>query len=309
MTASKLICLLALFIAVEQTACWSAIVINSDINNNSTQLFNPIDNQVVDVTGQLGLPNCEQSAFVTVNHLLYVIGGLCPAGTSASTFVFNAATNKTTQLADMNESRFTITAAAADNNTAIVVCGGFLSIPSCEKFDIANNKWAYIQSLPISFSYSQSSLTLMDRPYIFGGADDLLGNDNTKAVFTLDVGGWKKVADMPVALEGAGAIVMDDGTAMICGGNIDSGDSATACYIYTPWNDTWTTSPFSLATPRWAFTIVRYIGRLWVVAGLDNDSNPVQSVEVFDSVTGWKAQPVNNKLIADAFMTIAAVSG
>jgi hypothetical protein len=256
-----------------------------------------------------------------MNKLVYIIGGVClTTDFVAHTYVFDATTNTTDQLSDMNKARGGISAAAIPKDNAIIVCGGGSSAQSlfdntCEQLDVANNVWTYIQPLPIKNLDFHSSLTLLGRPFIFGGQYDFFVT--THETYTLGVdGNWKRLANIPARVTDASAINLDDGTAIICGGGTITSQGVTPsakCYIYSASNDKWTTSPHSLAQAQSQHVIVRSIGRLWCLGGI-NVNGTSMAVEVYDPTTGWQALPVDaNHQIArntnQDQMVIAAVSG
>jgi hypothetical protein len=312
MTSSNGICLIVLLTALNQAACWPAIIIENDDSGSDhkaiTQLITA-DNQVVDVTYRFGLPVSNFGGVVTMNNLLYVIGG--DAHDHRGTSVFDPTTNLTSQLADMTRGRRGISAAAVPKSNTIVVCGNVYSYfdksdNTCEQFHAGNNVWSRIQNLPVVSIHSQMSLTLLGKAYIFGGVGGD-GSHSESHVFRLDAGifggHWTTMSSMPVGLAYAGIIelIEGNGVALLCGGAGD-GVPESACYLYDASTDTWTTSPFSLNEKRSTHTLVRFNGRIMCLGG------GLQTVEVYDATTGWSQLPINGTLTEGYSMTIATIS-
>jgi hypothetical protein len=298
----------------------SAYIIIDD--GRHTQFYSPFalntDNKYNDVTGHFGIPQVIHAPVITMNNLIYIIGGFRSDDedksfkTSDRVYAFDPSTNKTTRLADLNEVRSNF--AAAPNNNLITVCGGGDYVEkTCEQYDATKNVWTYITDFPFDTS-SHMSLTLLNATYIFGGD---FGGEAQNQVFKLEAGGtkWIKVANMPSTLTDGAAINLDDGTALICGGFTSNEDSSAtnACNVYSAKTDTWKSAEFSLRAQRAAFTLVRYTGRLWAIGGWVSSEGYLSvaaTVEVLNEANphGWHPLPVDNHLETGTFMTIAAVS-
>jgi hypothetical protein len=127
----------------------------------------------------------------------------------------------------------------------VLVCGGndqyyeFLS--SCDLYNASINKWAApatIHPLPVVL-YSFAMITLLTRPFVFGGAATSGGVVNT--VYTLDtLNTWATRTPMERAVFALAAVALDTNTALVCGGTDGSTNgSVSACSSYAATKNVW----------------------------------------------------------------------
>ncbi|WP_370344498.1 kelch repeat-containing protein [Catenulispora sp. MAP5-51] len=167
----------------------------------------------------------------------------------------------------------------------------------------AGTAWAPGDALPTSVMDS-ASVTLDGKVYTFGGVGQA-GSQYQAYVHDPVAGGWKRLANMPQALEkpGAGAI---DGKIYVVGGWDVNGDASAATYRYDPASDSWT-SVASLPAPAVAGGTAVLGGRLYVIAGCAGNCAPAsQATYVYDPTTDAWSQAADYP-ITDAWFSCAGI--
>ncbi len=148
--------------------------------------------------------------------------------------------------------------------------------------------WSQPTSLPAGRSRPAVAVGHDGNLYVFGGTYN--GTDyNTTFIYHPRNNTWTIGAPLPVALEGAIAIVLTDGRIVILGGGSGCG-SDHACnvystaYVYTPTHNTWSLLP-SMQSPRYRFAAaLGSDGRIYAIGGWYGNT-ALSSVEAFSFKT------------------------
>jgi hypothetical protein len=142
----------------------------------------------------------------------------------------------------------------------VLVCGGWDSygrkLSSCDLYNASIKEWAAaatIQSLPVAVS-DFPMITLLTRPYVFGGKTDR-GPVNT--VYTFDTSNaWTTRTSMEQALRLHTAAALDTNTALVCGG-FNGSAYQSACFAYAATKDAWSPAA-QLVTSRFGHGMAVY---------------------------------------------------
>jgi N-acetylneuraminic acid mutarotase len=168
-----------------------------------------------------------------------------------------------------------------------------------EYYDTTAGTWTAGPSLPKAIA-EHSSVLVGDMIYVFGGVDDV---GVVGEVYALDVtnlnAGWKTMASMPTPRQWTTASYLD-GKVYVVGGSTTLAESGQTAMleIYDPISNTWcstavsdsigewcTRDPQSMLEPRVTHSAEIIDGMLYVVAGKQDGTGSIASVEAYDPET------------------------
>jgi hypothetical protein len=156
--------------------------------------------------------------------------------------------------------------------------------------------WSSAPPLPADAPHHHLAIAVQnDVIYVLGGylqsGDQPGGQQTVDTAYALDDAGWHKLANPPVARQGATAQSMG-GKIYVAGGGLDENTAIGDLYVYDPAADTWTPGP-AMPTARSHVASCVVAGEMIVGGGFRG--NPVvtmANVEGFDPVRGtWRTLP------------------
>jgi N-acetylneuraminic acid mutarotase len=212
-------------------------------------------------------PHFEGKAAAILNGNAYFIGGY---PTTNAVTIFNPTTNRSTSGSPLNIARYAHAATVVDDT--IIVCGGYngstywtFPMTSCEQFNLSNNKWNLIASVPAVLPISTSIMaTLNNRAYVFGGSTKC--DASLSPVNMFDGKYWvagSSIVGLPWYWHAGVAI--DSDRALICGGAAYKDGKCqwiSDCFIYSASSDSWAKSA-SMAQVRCVHSMVMFEGETW----------------------------------------------
>src|SRR5713226_2182488 len=171
-------------------------------------------------------------------------------------------------------------AAAATAGDKLYVIGGFgaagNSLQTVWVFD--GNSWGAGPRLPLGLDHS-SAAVMDDHVYVAGGHN--FGRDSPRVFrlaggrspattrvdcFNFESSAWARLPDLPRPTSGAGATTLDDGSAVILGGQ-DAGETTiNDQFARLPNTDSWS-SAGAMLVPRHGFELAMFQGRAWACGG------------------------------------------
>jgi len=178
---------------------------------------------------------------------IYVFGGYNDSlGTIGDTQIYDIATDTWTTGAAMPSARsFT---ACAMNWPFFYIMGGNIFSTTVDVYNAESDSWGGGVAMPVD-RWSGSAVYCPDDDSIFyiGGTDFWNTATNTVLRYDLALPSWSYKTTMPVALDGAGAVLGMDGMIYVAGGSDQAwnvlGTVYDDAYYYCPLNDTWSTLP------------------------------------------------------------------
>jgi hypothetical protein len=150
----------------------------------------------------------------------------------------------------------------------VLVCGGWEielddGMSSCALYNASVNEWtaaATIPPLPVAMD-KFPMITLLTRPYVFGGYAAGANTVNTVYTFTT-TNSWSTRAPMEQTVYSHTAVVLEINTALVCGGKVDeyfNGRVLSTCYSYAATEDVWSPAA-QMITARWRHGTAVYKG-------------------------------------------------
>ena len=152
-------------------------------------------------------------------------------------------------------------------------------LDSVERYDAATELWSFVAALPEARHGVATVSDDVGHLYVFGGSSTVAAGDieATSYRYTVSTNTWDTVAPMPEATQDSAAVVDDDGTIYILGGQSASGTVATV-QVYDPITNTWTTdTDLPVATHSHA-AVLDSLSRINVIGGIDASGSQVATV-------------------------------
>ncbi|XP_013384732.1 kelch-like protein 8 isoform X1 [Lingula anatina] len=217
---------------------------------------------------------------VSVDGLLYSIGGHDGNEHLNSCEVFDPVTNKWKAIASMATYRRGI--AVASLNGPIYVVGG-LDDSTCfnqvERYDIQSDSWSFVA--PMNTPRGGVGVgALKNMLYAVGGNDGTTSLDTCER-YDPHVNRWTFVASMKKRRAGAGVAVLD-GYLFVVGG-FDDNSPQDSVERYDPVTNTWEVLTV-MSRPRGGVGVAALGGKIYAVGGHDG-TNYLNSVEAFDPIS------------------------
>lgn len=228
------------------------------------------------------IPRQEMPA-VTVNGVLYVIGGIGPEpSTLASVEEYHPQTNAWHFAAPLPRPRHH--AAAAVVGRFIYVIGGFESLDfdvtaTLYRFDTLRNQWEELAPMPRP-SAAHAAAAIDGRIYVAGGVP----NTRQLSMYDPATDRWTQLAPMPTGREHLAAVAVN-GKLYVIGGRV--GANSSAMEVYDPPANIWRGLE-PLPTARGGLTAAAIGTRIFVFGGEGNPRTPTgvySEVESFDTVS------------------------
>jgi N-acetylneuraminic acid mutarotase len=163
---------------------------------------------------------------------------------------------------------------------------------SVDILDPATGTWSAGPAMPSDAPMNHmAAAVLNDAVYLVGGYDS--ATIATTAAYVLDDAGWHRIADAPVARQGAAAQVLG-GKIYVAGGGTDETTPIADLYVYDPASNTWTAGP-AMPTARSHVASCVLDGKMIVAGGFQGPLSNVETlavVEEFDPGAGtWTRLP------------------
>ena len=162
-------------------------------------------------------------------------------------------------------------------------------VPTVERF--ASGTWRLQAPEPEALSYP-AIVILPNEDVLLVGGIDREGIAVPRAfLYDPRTNRWSRMPDMPAARAAPFAVLLLDGTVLVGGGAADSPNlypqpsGLAAAWIFDPARQTWR-SAGSMHTGRIFASATRLSDSTVLVAGGDDQGNPMASAEVFDPVRG-----------------------
>jgi N-acetylneuraminic acid mutarotase len=233
------------------------------------------------------LSNRDQTAAVTVNGLIYLIGGLGSGGAAVGTLDrYDPVANAWTSLAPMPTARGFLGAGVI--NGIIYAVGGITAgsggtvLPTVEAYDPATNTWTTRASLPTA-RRGLAVGVVHGILYATGGLDESATAVPTVTAYDPATNTWSTKASLPGPLAFHGAAVVGDALYTV-GGNTFS------VYMYDAARDTWGMKS-GLPTARQMLGVSVLDGSVYAVGGHSLTGTPAadsrNQLEVFTDVLVW----------------------
>jgi len=177
--------------------------------------------------------------FSIANGTFWALGGSFSSGISQ--FRFGASNIRVT--ANPNSNNFI---GGAYYNNFFYVFGGNngATVADCYKYDLYNNIWSTIASLPAARAQLSVAAALNGKIYAMGGEDSVGTTVNTVYEYDPVGNSWvTKTATMPANIEESQAAIDPNTGIIYISGGFDGGLGAgtAALYSYMPDTDTWST--------------------------------------------------------------------
>lgn len=225
-------------------------VIEGGADPGANMVYDPLEGPTISIAGRSNQAPDDNFAFcVDEDGLVYSIGGGdgedAAPGNPNSTRVerYNAASDAWTVRAPL-PAGIANAAATADGRGHVLVFGGINADGTARSsqvlsYDIAANSWSAsaVPDMPAALSHARAVLGADERVYVVGGVTGPIGNGTiVDTVYKLDLhaNSWSTGPSLAVARREFGAVLGDDDTIYVLGGQTPGGDTATSELLYTP---------------------------------------------------------------------------
>jgi DNA-binding CsgD family transcriptional regulator/N-acetylneuraminic acid mutarotase len=203
-------------------------------------------------------------ALVSLNRLLYVLGGETSDGVIGSTLVYNPQQDSWSTVADKPTPSANLAAVALGGRIYAVAGGSSQGRPlaALEIYDPQSDSWEEAASPPVALA-AHVAAPWGDRLYTFGGWN---GTSYTGDSFVYDPQSdrWERLSPMPTARGFAGAAVLGDQIYVV--GGYDGHREHKVCERYDPAQNRWASCP-AMSTPRGGIGSAAVAGQLYVIGG------------------------------------------
>ena len=244
-------------------------------------------------TARLGL------ATVSVNGLIYAIGGVNNNTVVNTVEAYNPSTNTWSTAASMPTARFGLAAAVANGKIYAIGGGNQASLSTVEVYDPSTNTWSTAAPLPTA-TWFLAAAAVNGKIYAIGGQHNNVFL-NTVEAYDPSTNTWSSAASLPTANAVLAAAVAN-GKIYAIGGESDAHTIVSTVEAYDPSTDTWSPAA-SLSTPNAELAAAAANGKIYAIGGIGGNG---QTVDVYDpSSNTWSpAAPLltaqSNAAAADA---------
>jgi hypothetical protein len=203
----------------------------------------------------------DHTSAATFNDHVYVAGGHSFGADSGRFFRLDGAT--WTELPRMHHPRGGHALLSAANR--LYVIGGntaYSNVGPAEVYDPASASWSDLPALPAPRNHVSG--------FVFG-ADVCAAGGRSPATqrvdcFNLESSAWVRLPDLPRATSGAGAATLDDGIAVILGGENAQETTISDQFARLPNPSSWAAAE-GMLIPRHGFELAVFQGRAWACGG------------------------------------------
>jgi len=203
----------------------------------------------------------DHASAATLDGRVYVAGGHSFGRDSARLFRLDG--SAWTELAPMHHARGGH-ALIGDGGRLYVIGGNTVSgdVPAAEVYDPATNRWSDLPPLPLPRNHV-SGFTFNGEVCVAGGR-----SPNTARVdcFNPQARTWGRLASLPQATSGAGAVMLGGGSVVVAGGE-DAGESRLISQLVHLGLDGKWSGVVSMLVPRHGFQLALFEGRAWACGG------------------------------------------
>jgi len=203
----------------------------------------------------------DHTSAATLDDHLYVAGGHSFGSDSPRFFRLDGAA--WTELPPMHHARGGHALLAAGGR--LYVIGGnnaYANVAPAEVYDPATNSWSDLPSLPTPRNHVSG--------FVFGANVCVAGGRSPARTrvdcFNFESSSWMRFPDLPRATSGAGATTLDDGSAVILGGQDAQETRINDQFARLPQPDAWV-SMGGMLVPRHGFELAVFEGRAWACGG------------------------------------------
>jgi hypothetical protein len=203
----------------------------------------------------------DHTSAATLDDHVYVAGGHTSGRDSARFFRLDG--SSWTELAPLRHARGGHTLLAASNK--LYVIGGntaAANVATPEVYDPQTSTWADLPALPTPRNHVAG--------FVFGSSVCAAGGRSpaTARVDCLDAASstWSRFPDLPQPTSGAGATALEDGRAVILGGQNAQETNIVDLFAQLPDTTAWS-SVGAMLVPRHGFELALFEGRAWACGG------------------------------------------
>jgi hypothetical protein len=231
-----------------------------DAAGNSLQTVWVFDGSVWSAGPRLPL-GLDHTSAATLDGHVYVAGGHSFGRDSARFFRLDG--SSWTELAPMRHPRGGHTLLAAGN--LLYVIGGnnaTANVAPAEVYDPKSGSWSDLPALPVPRNHVAG--------FVFGFSACAAGGRSPATTrvdcFDTQSSSWVRFPDLPQPTSGAGATALEDGRAVILGGQDASETKITDQFAELPDPTAWN-SLGAMLVPRHGFELALFEGRAWACGG------------------------------------------
>jgi hypothetical protein len=203
----------------------------------------------------------DHASATTLDDHIYVAGGHTFGRDSARVFRLDGAT--WTELPRMHHPRGGHALLSAAGR--LYVMGGntaSANVGPAETYDPASAVWSDLPALPAPRNHVSG--------FVFGANVCVAGGRSPASrrvdCFNFESSGWMRLPDLPRATSGAGAATLDDGSAVILGGENAQETTISDQFARLPNPSSWTSAE-AMLVPRHGFELAVFQGRAWACGG------------------------------------------
>ncbi len=202
----------------------------------------------------------DHASAATLDDRVYVAGGHSFGQDSPHLFRLDG--GSWTELARMRHPRGGHALLAAAGRLYAIGGNAFANVAPAEVYDPASGAWSDLPSLPVPRNHVSG--------FVFGANVCVAGGRSPATVrvdcFNFENSSWVQFPNLPRPTSGAGATTLDDGSAVILGGQNAQETTINDQFARLPNPDAWTpASP--MLVPRHGFELAVFEGRAWACGG------------------------------------------
>jgi hypothetical protein len=203
----------------------------------------------------------DHTSAATLDNHVYVAGGHSFGRDSPRFFRLDGTT--WTELPQMRHARGGHALIAAAGR--LYVIGGssaYGNVSPAEMYDPPSGAWSDLPALPVPRNHVSG--------FVFG-ADVCVAGGRSPAMarvdcFNFESSTWMRLADLPRPTSGAGATTLEDGSAVVIGGQDAQESRINDQFARLPDPSSWTSAD-AMLVPRHGFELAMFGGRAWACGG------------------------------------------
>jgi len=188
----------------------------------------------------------------------------------------------------LRDSRFGLAACSLANE--IYVFGGANFDTLTEKFDVTNQTWTTLATMPTARRHGHACAVVSNKIYVMGGYNDVMGGWNgldTVEAFDPATNSWSTQTPMPTPRYGAAAAALN-GKIYVLGGRNGTANTLSTVEEFDPASGTWSTKaslPIAVHSPVAAVIA----GKLYAIGGYGADNTAhADSYEYDPATNAWR---------------------
>jgi hypothetical protein len=204
----------------------------------------------------------DHTSAATLSDHVYVAGGHSFGRDSARFFRLDG--TKWTELAQMRHARGGHALLAAAGRLYVIGgnTDGAANVGPAEVYDPASRAWSDLPSMPSPRNHV-SGFVFGPNVCVAGGRSPATSRVDC---YNYESSRWMRFPELPKPTSGAGATTLDDGSAVILGGQDASETKISDQFARLPSTDAWTASG-AMLVPRHGFELAMFEGRAWACGG------------------------------------------